>query len=58
VRGDCVVQSGQQTTLCSKSKICVQAFTKSVVWIRPPAPASYAAGRRGQGDVRRAPAKP
>lgn len=57
VRGDRVVQSGQQTTLCSKSKICVQAFTNSVVRIRPPAPAAYAAWQRGQGDARGVPAK-
>jgi Protein of unknown function (DUF2917) len=40
VSGDRVVQSGQQATLRSKSKICVQAFTPSVVRIRPSAPAA------------------
>ena len=40
VSGDRVVKSGQQATLCSKSKICVQAFTPSVVRIRPAAPAA------------------
>jgi ribosomal protein L19 len=42
VSGDRVIQSGQQTTLRSKSKICVQAFTPSVIRIRPSAPAASA----------------
>ena len=42
VSGDRVIQSGQQATLRSKSKICVQAFTPSVVRIRPSAPAASA----------------
>ena len=42
VSGDRVVQSGQQTTLRSKSKICVQAFAPSVIRIQPPAPAASA----------------
>jgi hypothetical protein len=42
VSGDRVIQSGQQTTLRSKSKICVQAFAPSVIRIRLPAPASSA----------------
>jgi hypothetical protein len=42
VGGDRVIQSGQRATLGSKSKICVQAFTPSVVRIRPSAPAASA----------------
>jgi ribosomal protein L19 len=42
VSGDRVIQSGQQATLRSKSKICVQAFAPSVIRIRPPAPAASA----------------
>ena len=42
VGGDRVVKSGQQATLCSQSKICVQAFTPSVVRIQPSAPAASA----------------
>ena len=42
VRGDRVIQSGQQATLRSKSKICVQAFAPSVIRIQPPAPATSA----------------
>ena len=40
VSGDRVIQRGQQATLRSKSKICIQAFAPSVVQIRPPAPAA------------------
>ena len=33
--GDRVIRKGQQTTLGSKSRICVQAFAPSVIRIRP-----------------------
>ena len=35
VRGDRIIQSGQQATLGSKSSICIQAFAPSEVRIRP-----------------------
>jgi len=40
VSGDRIIQSGQQATLSSKSKICIQAFAPSVIRIRPSAPAA------------------
>jgi hypothetical protein len=57
VRGDRVVQSGQQITVCSNGKVCVQAFTPSVVRVRPLAPAADAGWQHGQGDVREVLAK-
>jgi len=42
VSGDRIIQSGQQATLRSKSKICIQAFAPSVVRIRPFVPAGHA----------------
>jgi hypothetical protein len=39
--GDRVIRKGQQTTLGSKSRICVQAFAPSVIRIRPADPVAY-----------------
>jgi len=39
--GDRIIRSGQQTTLASKSRICVQAFAPSMIRIRPAAPVAY-----------------
>jgi hypothetical protein len=38
---DRVIQNGQQVTLASKGRICVQAFAPSVVLIRPAGPVAY-----------------
>ena len=39
--GDRVIRNGQQMTLGSKSRICVQAFAPSMIRIRPADPAAY-----------------
>ncbi len=40
VSGDCILQSGQQATLRSRGKICIQSLAPSAVRIRPFAPAA------------------
>ena len=58
VSGDRVVKSGQQATLRSKSKICVQAFTPSVIRVRPSAPAAPASIRNQNFNFETGSARP